>query len=91
MPVAKKSDKRVKKEAYWVRLQVTANKYKNVMFVDANNVSSAQIGKIRFHLRAIGAVMIMGKNVSIDIVFFCALKNHFFGYVLTYEFLYRHS
>jgi len=62
MAPIKKSDKRIKKEAYWTRLQVTAAKYKNVMFVDANNVSSKQIGAIRFHLRAIGAVMIMGKN-----------------------------
>jgi len=62
MAPIKKSDKRLKKEAYWTRLQVTAQKYKNVMFVDANNVSSKQIGSIRFHLRAIGAVMVMGKN-----------------------------
>jgi len=40
MPVAKKSDKRVKKEAYWKRLVYTAETYKNVMFVNANNVSS---------------------------------------------------
>jgi len=36
----KKSEKRIKKEAYWKRLQETARKYNNALFVDANNVSS---------------------------------------------------
>jgi large subunit ribosomal protein LP0 len=45
-----------------VRLQEVAQKYKNVMFVDANNVSSKQIGNIRRELRKIDAYMIMGKN-----------------------------
>jgi len=40
MAVKKKSEKRIKKEAYWFRLQDVAAKYNNVMFVDANNVSS---------------------------------------------------
>jgi len=40
MPGVKKSEKRIKKEAYWKRLQVTARTYKNCLFVDANNVSS---------------------------------------------------
>ena len=40
MAVKKKSEKRLKKEAYWFRLQDVAAKYNNVMFVDANNVSS---------------------------------------------------
>ena len=64
MAVKKKSDKRIKKEAYWYRLQVVAQKYKNVLFVDADNVSSKQIASIRSKLRAIDAYMIMGKNVS---------------------------
>jgi len=64
MAVKKKSEKRQKKEDYWVRLQEVAQKYKNVMFVDANNVSSKQIGNIRRELRKIDAYMIMGKNVS---------------------------
>lgn len=64
MAVKKKSDKRIKKEAYWVRLQVVCQKYKNVLFVDADNVSSKQISNIRAKLRAIDAYMIMGKNVS---------------------------
>ena len=65
MAVKKKSEKRIKKEAYWKRLQVVAQKYNNVLFVDADNVSSKQIAKIRVELRKIDAYMIMGKNVSI--------------------------
>lgn len=64
MAVQKKSANRIKKEAYWVRLQGVAAKYKNCLFVDANNVSSKQISKIRVSLREIDAYMIMGKNVS---------------------------
>jgi len=62
MPAVKKSEKRLKKEAYWRRLQSVAFKYKNVLFIDADNVSSLQICKIRNKLRAIDAYMIMGKN-----------------------------
>jgi len=62
MAVKKKSEKRVKKEAYWDRLQVVAKKYNNVLFVDADNVSSKQIAKLRKELRTIDAYMIMGKN-----------------------------
>jgi large subunit ribosomal protein LP0 len=62
MAVKKKSEKRIKKEDYWVRLQKVAAKYNNVMFVDANNVSSKQIANIRRELRKINAYMIMGKN-----------------------------
>lgn len=40
MAVKKKSDKRIKKENYWKRLQIVANKYNNVLFIDVNNVSS---------------------------------------------------
>jgi hypothetical protein len=64
MAVKKKSEKRIKKENYWARLEEYVAKYKNCLFVDTNNVSSRQISKIRVSLRAINAVMIMGKNVS---------------------------
>lgn len=64
MAVKKKSEKRIKKENYWNRLQAIAQKYNNVLFVDADNVSSKQVQQIRQKLRAIGAVMVMGKNVS---------------------------
>ena len=75
MAVKKKSEKRIKKEDYWVRLQEVAAKYKNVMFIDANNVSSKQIGNIRRELRKIDAYMIMGKNVSNHSVFNAGVKN----------------
>ena len=75
MAVKKKSEKRIKKEAYWDRLQVAANKYKNVMFIDADNVSSKQIANLRKKLRAIDACMIMGKNVSAFLIKSC-LKNY---------------
>lgn len=58
----KKSQKRIKKENYWNRLQMVAQKYKNVLFVDADMVSSNQIAKIRMRLRELNAYMIMGKN-----------------------------
>ena len=64
MAVKKKSERRIKKEAYWKRLQGVANKYKNCLFIDADNVSSKQISKLRHKLREIDAYMIMGKNVS---------------------------
>ncbi len=64
MPKIVKSEKRIKKEKYWHRLQYIVQNYKNCCFVDANNVSSKQICMIRAKLRAIDAVMIMGKNVS---------------------------
>lgn len=62
MPKIVKSEKRIKKEKYWARLQYTAQHYKNAAFIDANNVSSKQICMIRQKLRQIDAVMIMGKN-----------------------------
>jgi hypothetical protein len=67
MAVQKKSEKRIKKENYWKRLQVVAQKYNNVMFVDADNVSSQQMQHIRVKLRKINAIMIMGKNVSLNL------------------------
>jgi ribosomal protein L10 len=70
-----KSEKRIKKEKYWFRLQELAQKYKNVCFIDANNVSSKQICMIRAKLRGIDAHMIMGKNVSrFDLE--CLINNH---------------
>jgi len=40
MAVKKKSEKRIKKENYWKRLQDVAHKYNNVLFINADNVSS---------------------------------------------------
>lgn len=41
---------------------MVVGKYNNVLFIDANNVSSRQISNLRKKLRAIDAYMIMGKN-----------------------------
>jgi len=57
-----KSESRIKKEAYWERLQHIVKTYRNVAFVEVDNVSSKQIATIRSKLRAIDAHMIMGKN-----------------------------
>jgi len=62
MPAVKKSEKRLNKEAKWRRIQEVAFKYKNVLFIDADNVSSKQICQLRAKLRKIDAVMVMGKN-----------------------------
>jgi ribosomal protein L10 len=61
----KKSEKRIKKEAYWQKLWELTDKYKKAVLVDVDNVSSKQINDIRRSLRPLGAKMIMGKNVSI--------------------------
>jgi len=60
----KKSEKRIKKEEYWVKLQNLASTYKKALLVDVDNVSSLQLNTIRLKLRPINAKMIMGKNVS---------------------------
>jgi len=62
MAVKKKSEKRIRKEVNWDKIQAAAEKYKNCLFVDADNVSSKQIANIRVKLRANGAKMVMGKN-----------------------------
>jgi ribosomal protein L10 len=64
MGVVKKSETRQKKDQRWRRVQEAAFKYKNVLFIDANCVSSKQICQIRSKLRPIDACMVMGKNVS---------------------------
>lgn len=58
----KKSEKRISKEAKWRRIQQVVFKYKNVLFIDADNVSSKQICQLRAKLRKINAEMVMGKN-----------------------------
>jgi len=64
MVVKKKSEKRIKKENYWKKLWQLTDEFKKAVMVDVDNVSSKQITKIRHRLREIGAVMLMGKNVS---------------------------
>ena len=41
--IKKKSEKRIKKEEYWVRLQKLTEKYKKALLVDVDNVSSLQL------------------------------------------------
>lgn len=62
MRSGKTNKKQIKKDDYWNRIQDVVYKYKNVLFVDADNVSSLQVAKLRVGLRAAGAYMIMGKN-----------------------------
>ena len=54
--------KQIKKENYWNRIQEVVYKYKNVLFVDTDNVSSLQAAKLRAKLREVGAYTLMGKN-----------------------------
>jgi ribosomal protein L10 len=65
----KKSDKRIRKENYRKKLWALTDEYKKAVLVDVDNVSSKQITKIRHRLRAINAVMIMGKNVLFFVIF----------------------
>ena len=55
MPSVKKSEKRLGKEAKWRKIQQVAFQYKNVLFIDADNVSSKQIAQLRAKLRKIDA------------------------------------
>jgi len=43
-------------------LWTLTDKYKKAVLVDCDNVSSKQINTIRIKLRALDAVMLMGKN-----------------------------
>jgi len=40
MAVKKKSEKRIRKEKNWNKMIVAVEKYKNCLFIDADNVSS---------------------------------------------------
>jgi len=60
--IKKKSEKRLKKEAYWKKLWAFTDEYKKALLVDVDNVSSLQLNQIRHKLRPFGAKMIMGKN-----------------------------
>jgi ribosomal protein L10 len=59
----KKSEKRIRKEEYWAKLQALTTEYKKAVLVDVDNVSSNQITLIRRGLRPLKAKMLMGKNV----------------------------
>ena len=62
--MAPKLTKRERKANQWVALQEAVIKYSRCLFVDVDNVTSKQICIMRRELRAIDALMIMGKNVS---------------------------
>jgi len=61
MPV--KVDKEARKDRVWGNMQKCANTYAKCVFVNVDNVTSKQICIMRKELRAIGAFMVMGKNV----------------------------
>nr|AFR90240.1 acidic L10PO ribosomal protein [Sterkiella nova] len=65
----KKSEKRIKKEEYWHKLQDLAGEYSKAILVDVDNVSSNQINQIRLKLRPLKAKMVMGKNGNTGIIF----------------------
>jgi len=58
------SNKTLRKEKVWEQIQTCCLKYSKCMFVNCDNVTSKQICIMRKSLREIGAVMVMGKNVS---------------------------
>jgi ribosomal protein L10 len=60
----KASNKQESKEKVWATIQTCCTKYEKCIFVNVDNVTSKQICIMRKALRAIGAVMVMGKNVS---------------------------
>ena len=53
MPKQTQKIKQIKKD-YWNRIQEVVYKYKNVLFVNADNVSSLQAAKLRAKLRLAG-------------------------------------
>ena len=62
MKEKKKSQKRVRKEAYYERIYNLFGQYQKAMVVDANHISSKQIQQCRHDMRALGATILMGKN-----------------------------
>lgn len=74
MGIQKKSDKRLKKEAYWQRLWRLTDQYKKAILVDCDNVSSKQINTIRLKLRPLDAVMVMGKNTLMKAALYHKMK-----------------
>lgn len=59
-----KVDKQGRKDKVWSNVQNCCNKFTKCIFVNVDNVTSRQICVMRKELRAIGAQMVMGKNVS---------------------------
>ena len=59
-----KVDKQGRKDKVWNNVQKCCNTFNKCIFVNVDNVTSKQICVMRRELRAIGAKMVMGKNVS---------------------------
>jgi large subunit ribosomal protein LP0 len=54
-----------RKKAYAERLMSYVNDYKSILLVNADNVGSYQLQKVRLALRASNSVVLMGKNTMI--------------------------
>eukprot|EP00478_Filoreta_tenera_P000514 GABV01000517.1.p2 GENE.GABV01000517.1~~GABV01000517.1.p2 ORF type:complete len:319 (+),score=129.97 GABV01000517.1:114-1070(+) len=54
-----------RKKAYAERLMSYVNDYKSILLVNADNVGSYQLQKVRLALRATNSVVLMGKNTMI--------------------------
>jgi len=63
MPV--KTNPQARKDKVWAACTEAVVKYNKCLFVNVDNVTSKQICIMRKALRAINAVMVMGKNVSL--------------------------
>lgn len=56
--------KQERKDKVWEQTQTCVQKYNKCLFVNADNVTSKQLCIMRKAFREIGAVLVMGKNVS---------------------------
>ncbi|KAJ3165811.1 ribosomal protein P0 (A0) (L10E), partial [Irineochytrium annulatum] len=59
-----KGDGRIKKEAYFAKLESLLNEYPSIFIVNVDNVGSNQMHQIRIALRGTGAIL-MGKNTMV--------------------------
>lgn len=59
-----KQDKQGRKDRVWSNVQLCCDKFTKCVFVNVDNVTSKQICVMRKALRAVDAMMVMGKNVS---------------------------
>jgi large subunit ribosomal protein LP0 len=58
------SQKKVRKNAYWKKLDTAINKYKNILVIGVDFVGSRQMQEVRQSIRGQGEIM-MGKNTII--------------------------
>lgn len=64
LSLSPRSDRRIRKEKFVVKLKEAIAEYKNVLIVGVDNVGSNQMQKVRVALRG-KAVIVMGKNTLI--------------------------